>query len=182
MKGIIFNLVEETVVADHGEDAWESLLESAGVEGAYTALGQYPDEELSLLITAGAAALGVSAGDLTRRLGRSALLGLARRYPRFFEGHQTTRPFLMTLNDVIHPEVRKLHVDADPPDFVFRDEDPSTLVMEYRSHRQLCALAEGMIVGAGVHFGEVVTVEHDGCMLDGAAHCTLLVARAASGG
>ena len=35
MKGIIFNLLEEVVSTQLGEDAWDAILDSAGVEGAF---------------------------------------------------------------------------------------------------------------------------------------------------
>ena len=48
----------------------------------------------------------------------------AVRYPQFFEPHDCTRSFVLTLNDIIHPEVRKLYPGADVPEFDFgiRDE------------------------------------------------------------
>ena len=36
MKGIIFNLAEEVVVREHGDDVWDAVLEGAGVTGSYT--------------------------------------------------------------------------------------------------------------------------------------------------
>ena len=60
MKGIILNLVEEAVVADHGEATWDEVLDRAGADGAYTSLGNYPDEELRRLVAAGAVTLDVS--------------------------------------------------------------------------------------------------------------------------
>ena len=174
MKGIIFNLVEEAITARYGEDTWEAVLESADLDGSYTSLGSYPDEDLTRLVAAGAEALGVDARQLTREVGHEALIGLARRYPQYFEPFDTTRPFLLTLNDVIHPEVRKLHPGTDPPDFWFDVSDAEALTIHYRSVRRLCALAEGMITGAATHFGEQVTLTHEQCMLDGADHCILL--------
>ena len=50
MKGIIFNLLEEVVTQEHGEEAWEDLLDRSGVEGAYTSLGSYPDQEFLALL------------------------------------------------------------------------------------------------------------------------------------
>lgn len=173
MKGIIFNMVEDAVVAEHGEVVWDKLLAEAGVDGAYTALGDYPDAELVALVHAGSAALGVDTGDLTRHLGHAALLGLAERYPQFFAPHASVRPFLLTLNDVIHAEVRKLHPEAQPPDFWFDDSDPDTLVVHYRSRRRLCALAEGMIAGAATHYGQRAHIVQTACLLDGAEHCVL---------
>lgn len=46
MKSIIFNLLEQVVTDAHGEDIWDDLLAGAGLEGAYTSLGNYPDEDL----------------------------------------------------------------------------------------------------------------------------------------
>ena len=175
MKGIIFNLVEEAVTARHGEDAWDQLLDEAGVAGAYTSLELYPDEELVALVAAGAKLLDSDPGELTRWLGHEASLGLGRRYPQFFEPHASTRPFLLTLNDVIHPEVRKLHPNADPPDFGFGEGDDGALVLTYSSRRQLCDLAIGMIDGAATHYGETSHLTHDACMKDGADACVFTV-------
>ena len=52
MKGIIFNVAEATVSDEFGEDAWDDLLDAAGLDGAYTALGDYPVEQLVALVTA----------------------------------------------------------------------------------------------------------------------------------
>ena len=41
MKGIIFNLLEEVVRKDYGDESWEDLLEAGQVDGAYTSLGNY---------------------------------------------------------------------------------------------------------------------------------------------
>jgi hypothetical protein len=172
VKGIILNLVEEAVTAEHGEPTWDALLDSAQLDGAYTSLGNYPDEDLGRLITAGAQALDVDAAELTRHLGHLALVGLAARYPRYFEPYDSTRPFLVTVNKVIHTEVRKLHPDTDPPDFWFDESDPDVLLIHYRSARRLCTLAEGMIAGAATHYREQVELTQDTCMLQGADRCT----------
>ena len=175
MKGIIFNLVEEAVTARHGEDTWDRVLDEAGVAGAYTSLEMYPDEELLALVGAGSRLLDTDTGTLTQWLGHEALSGLAQRYPQFFETHASTRSFLLTLNDVIHPEVRKLHPNADPPDFGFDEGDDGALVLTYSSRRRLCDLAVGMIDGAATHYGETSHLTHDVCMKDGADACVFQV-------
>ncbi len=38
MKGIVYNLLEEVVSAEHGEDTWNALVDAAGVHGIYTSL------------------------------------------------------------------------------------------------------------------------------------------------
>lgn len=172
MKGIIFNLVEEVVVGTHGEAAWDDILDAAGVEGSYTSLGSYPDEDLFRLVGAASTALDLPADDVIRSLGQGAIPLLAERYPAFFE-HDSTRSFLLTLNDIIHPEVRKLYPGADVPEFEFGETSGDDLVLGYRSPRKLCALAEGFILGAAAHFREHVTIDQPQCMHQGADSCVL---------
>lgn len=176
MKGIVFNLLEQVVIREYGENTWDDLLSSAGLTGAYTSLGSYPDEHLGRLVGAASQALDVPAQDLIRWFGREALPALAQAYPAFFVPHTDTRSFLLTLNDIIHPEVRKLYPGADVPDFDFVLLPGGNLRMGYDSHRKLCAFAEGLIEGAAAHFEEVVAISQPHCLLLGDPRCDLEIA------
>lgn len=171
MKGIVFNLLEEVVRREHGENAWDDLLDAAGVAGAYTSLGNYDDADLARLVSAAARSLNLSEYDVVRWFGREALPLLARKYPGLFEQHTSTRSFLLALNDIIHPEVRKLYPGADVPEFEYDTSSPDLLVMTYRSRRRLCAFAEGLVDGAAAYFRESVTFEQPRCMLRGDEAC-----------
>ncbi len=173
MKGIVFNLLEEAVIQQFGEETWERLLDASKLDGVYTSIGSYPDEHLLRLVEAASAALNLPPNAVVRWFGVSALPLLARKYPTFFEKHQSTRPFLLTLNGIIHPEVRKLYPGADVPDFEFDISSPDVLVMVYRSKRRLCAFAEGLIEGAAVQFGETATIGHPQCLHRGDSACRL---------
>jgi hypothetical protein len=178
MKGIVFNLLEEVVSAHLGEDAWDAILEAAAAGGAYTSLGNYPDEEFARLIGAVSDRTGRDCRDALKWFGHSAMRLLAQRFPEFFTTHRSLRSFLLSLNDVIHAEVRKLYPGAEVP--VFEFETPAgaaaldTLIIHYRSKRKLCQLAEGFIAGAADHFREPVGVVQPCCMLEGAAECQLV--------
>lgn len=174
MKGIVFNVLEDVVSAAHGEEAWDDLLDSAGLDGAYTSLGSYPDEQLHALVELASARLDIPRHDLIRWFGRKSAGHFAQRYPQFFAPHTGTRPFLLTLNDVIHAEVRKLYPGASVPDFDFDDRRDGRLGMIYRSAKKMCAFGEGLILGAGDHYRETVTVEQPACMHRGDDHCLLL--------
>lgn len=173
MKGIIFNLLEEVVSRHHGEAAWDGLLDAAGLEGAYTSLGSYPDAEIMALVGAASAALDISPAACLRWFGREAMPLLAQRYPSFFASHRATLPFILSVNDIIHPEVRKIHPGAHCPVFRFEQATGGTLKMGYKSPRNLCALAEGFIEGAADHFGETALVEHLRCTIKGDSECLL---------
>jgi len=171
MKGIVFNLLEEVVRREYGEDTWDDLLSAARLEGAYTSLGTYPDDHLGQLVAAASAALHQPGAAVIRWFGRSALPLLAQKYPDFFAGHTSARPFVLTLNDIIHPEVRKLYPGALIPEFDFDTSSEEVLVMGYRSPRKLCALAEGLIEGAAAHYQEKVLIAQPQCMLRGDEQC-----------
>jgi hypothetical protein len=173
MKGIVFKLLEDIVARDYGEDVWDELLEAAKLDGVYTSLGSYSDEDLLKLVAAASSTFEKPPGEIVRWFGCSALPLFAERYPQFFAPHRSTRSFVLTLNQVIHPEVRKLYPGADVPVFDFDTSSDEVLVMGYASHRKMCAFAEGLIEGAASHFGEVALIEQPQCMIRGDEKCVL---------
>ncbi len=175
MKGIVFNLLEEVVRREHGEDTWDRLLDDAHLDGVYTSLGNYPDEEVMKLVEAASAALGLPADAVVRWFGRSALPLLAEKYPALFEPHESTRSFLLTLNTIIHPEVRRIYPGADVPVFDFDSSANDVLVLGYSSPRKLCAFGEGLIAGAAAHYGEAASIEQSVCMKRGDPRCVFRI-------
>ncbi|MCB0933541.1 MAG: heme NO-binding domain-containing protein [Mycobacterium sp.] len=178
MKGVIFNLLEDVVTNTYGDRTWDELLEQADLDGVYTSLGSYDDAELMDLVAKAGSALSMSDDDVLRWFGRQAIPEMVERWPAFFAAHQSTLPFLLTLNSVIHPEVRKLYAGAYCPHFDFTSPPDGSLLMGYRSPRKLCGLAHGFILGAGDHYGETLTVEHLKCMHEGADRCLIAVTAA----
>jgi hypothetical protein len=175
VKGIVFNLLEEVVRRGHGEAAWDDLLDEAGLEGAYTSLGSYHDEELIRLIGVAARTFDMEVDEVVRWFGREALPLLAEKYRVFFAPHRSTRPFLLTLNTIIHPEVRKIYPGADVPVFDYDASSEDVLVMGYRSGRRLCAFGEGLIHGAARHYGENATIERPACLKRGDPKCVFRI-------
>jgi predicted hydrocarbon binding protein len=171
MKGIIFNLLEDVVINDHGQDTWDELLNATSLDGAYTSLGSYPDEHIQALVGAAARMLGLSPFEVLRWFGQRAIPLLVERYPSFFTAQQSARLFVLSVNGIIHPEVRKIYPGADVPTFEFHDAPGGALMMGYRSRRKLCALAQGFTEGAATHYGETVIFEHRECMHNGDTRC-----------
>lgn len=175
MKGIILNLLEDAVSAEFGDDAWPDLVDLAGVSGVYTSLGSYPDEEVLALVNVASATLQMPVSDVLRWFGQRAIPKLAERFPSFFAGHANARSLVLSVNDIIHPEVRKLYTGAGCPHFHFSDADDGQLIIGYQSPRRLCALAEGFVMGASAYYGETARIEHLACMNDGHPVCRIAV-------
>lgn len=125
------------------------------------------------MVGAASSALGLPPQDVLRWFGREALPQMAAAHPDFFTGHTTATSFVLNLNDIIHPEVRKLYPGADVPDFDFATPADDVLVLTYRSHRSLCGFAEGLIEGAAAHYGEQVRIDQPECKLRDGDVCVL---------
>lgn len=174
MKGIIFNIVEEVVVDQFGQSTWEALLDATGSSGAYTSLGSYPDAELAALVDAAAQATGQDPRTVLHWIGAQALPKLQQRFPVFFTAADDARTFILSVNTIIHPEVRKLYSGAGCPHFHFV-ETPETLTLGYSSPRKMCDLAHGFVDGVATYYGEQVAVTQPSCMHDGAPSCQLVI-------
>lgn len=172
MKGIICNIAEEVIAAKLGPGAWDELLTVTGLPAIYTSLGSYPDAELYQLIAACAEMTSVEPPDLLCFIGEESIPLLFERYPRFFNDAPHARAFLLGLNTIIHPEVRKLYAGAACPHFNFVEAE-DTITMGYNSPRQLCHLAHGFILGLEKYYDETIEVYQPSCMHDGAAICHL---------
>ncbi len=173
MKGIVFNLLSEMVEEKFGLEAWDAVLDKAGSEGLYVATETYSDEELLALVAAGSELTNIPANDLVRAFGQYMIPRFAEHYSVFFEGHTNLKDFLLTVDSVIHVEVRKLYPEAGLPEFTYDNGQPDKLTMMYRSPRKMCALAEGLIEGSAAHFEQPCTIHHEVCMHKGADHCAL---------
>lgn len=175
MKGVLFNVVEDVVDETLPEATWDLALDRACLSGVYTSLGDYPDSDLDAIVQAVCARTGLGPQQVLHHVGLHGYRHLVDRQPDLVEGIEDLGSLLHHLEDVIHPEVRKLQPEADPPSFTVSDLAAGTWQVEYRSKRQLCHLAEGLIAGAAVGFGTPCRIEQPVCTLEGADHCRLVV-------
>ena len=145
-----------------------------GNNGIYTSLGSYPDAQLFALVEAASNLTGIPIRTLLHWFGVQALPKLAKRYPSFFDDAPDARSLILSVNTIIHPEVRKLYSGASCPHFHFV-ETPGTLTLGYMSPRKLCDLAHGFVEGVAAHYKEEVTFHQPSCMHDGDPVCQLVV-------
>jgi hypothetical protein len=174
MLGLIHNTLEAFAIERFGDEAWERVLDGATLQtpgGVYTSLGYYPDADLLALVGSACRVARVEPAVLLRDFGEYLLGQLAARYPAFFEQHAHPKAFLRSVDGRIHVEVRKLYPDVGLPAFEYEDPADDRLVMIYRSRRQLCSLAEGLIKGAIHHYGRDADVQQTACTAQGADAC-----------
>ena len=174
MKGIIFTHLESMVDSVMGAHAWQRVVaetELRTTEGYFVGPRNYPDEDLFALVATASRLSGTPVDELVHAFGRFLFAPLARAFPGFIRPEMTSKSFLMTVDRVIHIEVRKLHPDALLPTIRYEDPAGDRLILLYQSPRRLCQLAIGLIEGTAAHFHERVTCEHTRCMKQGSDHC-----------
>ena len=158
MKGMVFDLLEEAVTCAFGEDAWEDLVEVSGVSGDYTSLGTYSDEEITRLVAAASAKLGMGPDAVLEWFGRAAMSLLRERYAALFQGHASSRTFIPSVNSTIHPDVRKIYAGAACPFFHMAEEARGGIAMRYSSSRRMFAVAVDFVCGAADLWGDGFTI------------------------
>ena len=177
MKGIVFNLLEEVVIAHHGEDTWDTLLDAAGLDGTYTSLGSYPDADIGKLVAVAAKALGISEIEVQRWFGREAMPMLAKRYPGFLQATQF---------DAQLRHQREQHHSSGGPQGLSGRRCADLRFHAGRGWKPadglplppspLRAGARNFIEGAAIHFHETAEVDHLECMHHGKPQCLMRLA------
>jgi hypothetical protein len=174
VKGVIFNVVEEVLDEAFGPDMWDQVLDRAEIDGAYTSLGNYSGAELTRIVSAAAELANMSRDQVLIAAGRLGFKHLAARHGELLAGTSGWRDVLEQLDGIIHPEVKKIYPGANVPSFAARPGEES-LLLEYRSHRQLCRLAEGLVRGLGDWHGIELEVRHLACVHHGDDVCVIEV-------
>ena len=173
MKGIIFNLFEGFIVESFGQDSYDEIYESANLQTKepFVGPGTYPDADLMSLVKKACELHKLPPNDTVRSFGKYCFGGLAAKYPQFVTPFKNPKDFLLSVESVIHMEVRKLYHDAITPSFTYRNPSANRLIIEYRSQRKLCMLMEGLIEGTGDYYKAPIIQKQTLCTHKGAKHC-----------
>ena len=148
MKGVIFNLLEEFSDENLGEDTWEQALEQSGNQDKFfVGTNTYSDSILLDIFGKLISLKSIGANKALNLFGEFTFNALAKKYSDILKPFNNSKEVLMGLDSIIHVEVRKLIAESDPPGFIILREEKDELDLEYRSKRELCALATGLLNG-----------------------------------
>lgn len=174
MHGVVHKTLEEYVVDRSDEEAWEHIVEEAGVEATlYLPVSTYDDDEFeAILETLARHAVGDRRG-IERGFGRR----LAPELLSTFGAHVPGDWGLLELLDGIDAVLRSVETGtkaAALPSVSARREGGGAVVT-YRSEREYCGIAHGVLEGLVEAADATGTVSKRTCVDDGADACTYLV-------
>lgn len=173
MKGVVFNLMEKYIEKNLGDGRYEEIMERCTLttKVPFVGPGTYPDEDLMTIVAETIKMGGIPLPETLRSFGRFCFYKLSEKYPCFVSPYTHPKPFLKSVESIIHVEVKKLYEDAMPPAFTYFDSAPDRLVIQYKSGRRLCQFMEGLIEGVAGHYQSPIKYEQRTCMLDGGEVC-----------
>ncbi len=159
MKGIVFTEFLEMVEDAFSPDTADAIIDAAGVDGAYTAVGTYEACELAQLVKSLSDTAGTPVPDLLKTFGHHMFSRFVGGYPHLFAGVDDAAALLAQVHDHIHVEVRKLYPDAELPVFTSSHAADGAFVLDYESDRPFADFAHGLVEGCIAHFGNRYTVQ-----------------------
>ena len=174
MKGVIFQSLEGLVLTHRDMACWNQLLaKNAPKDRAYVSVNNYPDQELNALVSDICIELQLSRAKMLNQFGHYLFNYFMKHYSVVVGHYSHFEALILNIDSVIHKEVHKLYRNSNLPVLDCMMVSAGHIVMHYRSPRQLCFLAEGLIYGAGEYFLMDVRIEHDQCLLRNDECCTL---------
>jgi hypothetical protein len=138
----------------------EQIIDEAKLagSGAYTAVGNYPHQEMIQLVESASTILQIAPEELMRQFGKELFSKLYESHPKFFdEGVDNAPLFLARVQQHIHDEVVKLCPESNPPKVLVSKGD-RILRVKYQSHRPFALVALGLIEGCYEYFGRPAQV------------------------
>ncbi|WP_416838716.1 heme NO-binding domain-containing protein [Haloferax sp. DFSO52] len=176
MHGIVLNQLKDFVVETYDRDTWATLQREAGLPGRlYVPVEEYPDEELIALLDAASELTDNSVPELLEAFGEFLVPPLLETYSVHIERDWTGIELIANIK-AFHLALREKAISTyDTPKVETGWRDNETVSVIYRSERQFCHLARGLIFGVSDHFDEPYEVTEPTCMHDGDDYCEFLV-------
>lgn len=161
MKGIIFTELCTMVEEKFGLEVLQDVLDASDLpsNGVYTSVGTYDHKEVHEIVEKLGERLGVSGEELLKAYGQHVHNVFVQGYRGFFDRSENLFDFLESIEEIIHPEVKKLYHDAELPSFVSERRGDNVLVFQYLSTRNLSSFAEGLIVKSADYYKTKIKIE-----------------------
>lgn len=161
MYGLVNRAIEQLVVSLKGDAAWQRICRAAGWDDeSFIALQSYDDQVTYRLVGAVSQELGIPPDQVLRAFGEYWILYTADQgYGELMNVcGSNLREFLHGMNHM-HARIETSMPQMRTPHFEIEDTGEQSLRLHYHSEREgLSPMVEGLIIGLGKRFGQVVQI------------------------
>jgi hypothetical protein len=164
MKGVIPKALKQMVTEKYGADTWKKALSQAGIEREPLMLpiSDVDDSVVLEMVEGVCGVLGITLAQAADAFGAYWMTEFApTMYKSHFSKPTSVREFLLQMDEVHEITTRNMP-NAHPPRFGYEELDDGSLVMEYKSSRDLMDIFVGLVKGVGAHVGETVDIQRRG--------------------
>lgn len=161
MRGIVFTSFLEKLESNYGYEFVDDILNHAELPsgGAYTAVGKYNFSEFVSILSLISSKTNISIDTLLYDFGKHFFFILMSAHKHRIEMADKVLPFLASIQNHIHIEVKKLYPDAELPEFSSNYLSDKQLELEYSSKKRLFQFAKGLIESSLEYYETQGTVE-----------------------
>ena len=177
MLGFFFTELQKFVTQELSESAWIEVLGKVGLgtKDAYMNGLYYPDEDMSRIVVGVSNMTGMSIDEVLQRYGMFVGKDLFDAYKPLIDPSWKALDFLENVEDTIHKVVRARNKKANPPRLVCNRLTDREIVIDYRSERKFCRVAQGIALGVAEHYAEPIEIVEETCMHRGDASCKIWI-------
>jgi hypothetical protein len=169
MKGVVFTELIEMIEDLMGLEFTNKVIEDARLEneGAYTAIGTYPTQDLLKLLESLSKHAENPQDKIVKGYGECLFYRLSFSFQNELVAHSSAFSFLLQLGDIIKREILKLYPDARTPAIKAQLINPDSMEFHYTSSLKLGDLAEGFIYGCIGYFNENISLTRENLPSEG---------------
>jgi len=182
MHGIVMQQLKNFVTEQYGRAFWKEIKsQSTDRTEFYLPLREYPDAELQAILSTLVAETGIQTETLLYEFGIYAADGLLTTYNVYIDDSWEAIDLVANVETYIHTALRRRSsAEFTPPKLESSRLDPETVEIVYRSQRELCPFAKGLLMGIAANYDTEFVITESQCMHEGADECVMLIQQQAA--
>ncbi len=174
MHGIVHKTLKEYVIERTDEETWTSIIDRTDIEPSlYLPVSHYDDAEIDMILAAVTEMAVQDRRTIERDFGRTLAPELLSTFDAYVKDDWTFVELLSRMQSVAR-SVDESTPKATVPDVSCR-QSGDAMIVTYRSERDYCGLAHGILEGIATEYSVGVVVSEEGCVHDGDDACTFRI-------
>lgn len=158
MKGVIVDCLREMVIKQHGKETWDDVLQKAGITTSLTVYSTVDDQIVMNVIRKLCQKLHITIGQAADAFGDYWVNHYAlRKFKVYYTRAKNAKEFISNM-DKVHITMTNTIKDAHPPRFDYQWKNDKSLVITYKSKRNMIDFAVSLLKGVGKYYKEDIKV------------------------